>query len=343
MKNLQWLQRFFLVLMLTLAVGLAACQEDGDQEDSDNQEDVEETEETEDTEDTESDENEESEESESAEADSYPVTFTDKSGEEVTIEEAPESIVSVIPSATEGVFAVGAGDQVVGVSEWANYPEEVHDIEKVGDMNLNIEQIVSLEPDVVIADLDNGESVEALREAGLNVVVLGAQSLEEVYEDLELLGQATGNVEEANDVIENMQAEVEAVEEAVAEVPEDERKSVWMEVGPELYSGGEGSFLDQLITLAGGENIIGDEQGWPQVSEEVIIERDPDVIITTYGATTEDAEEQVLSREQWQGITAIENEEVYDVHTDIVSRSGPRLAEGLRAIAEILYPDYVSE
>ncbi|GEN46120.1 ABC transporter substrate-binding protein [Alkalibacillus haloalkaliphilus] len=309
--------KLFLVLMLVLAVGLAACQQDeGETNESTNEPTEESTGES--------------------------VTLTDQAGEEVTIEGEVDRIVSVIPSATEIVYAVGAGDQVVGVSEWADYPEEVFEVEEtVGDMNLNIEKIVELEPDVVIADLNNADDLEAMRSAGLNVVTLGSQSLEGVYEDIELVGQATGQTEQAEQIVNEMEMKVEEVTQAVNEVPEEERKSVWMEVGPELYSGGEGSFLHELITLAGGENIIADQEGWPQVSEEVVIERNPDVIITTYGYYTDDVAESVLQRSGWDSITAVENEEVYDIHNDTVSRPGPRLVDGLEEIASILYPDYV--
>ncbi|WP_017185838.1 ABC transporter substrate-binding protein [Alkalibacillus haloalkaliphilus] len=316
MKKESLWTKLFLVLMVVLAVGLTACQDEGV---------------------TNEGTNEPTEES-SVES----VTLTDKADEEITIEGEVDRIVSVIPSATEIVYAVGAGEQVVGVSEWADYPEEVFEVEEtVGDMNLNIEKIVELEPDVVIADLNNADDLEAMRNAGLNVVTLGSQSLEEVYEDIELVGQATGQTEQAGQIVNDMKMQVEEITQAVSEVPEEERKSVWMEVGPELYSGGEGSFLHELITLAGGENIIADQEGWPQVSEEVVIERNPDVIITTYGYYTDDVAESVLQRSGWDSITAVESEEVHDIHNDTVSRPGPRLVDGLEEIASILYPEYV--
>ncbi|PKR77045.1 ABC transporter substrate-binding protein [Halalkalibacillus sediminis] len=338
MTKVNTLQKWLLAIVLVLVVGLAACQGDNA---GDNQEDEENSDQQ--TEEQANEEEESSgEEASKEEGSSFEsVTLTDKSGEEVTIEEKPEKIVTVIPSSTEIVFAVGAGDHVVGVDKWSNYPEEVADLEKVGDMNLNIEKIVELEPDLVVADLNNAESIDSLRSAGLNVVVTGAQSLEEVYADIEMIGQATGYADQANDLVDDMKNRVDEIESAVSEIPEEERKKVWLEVGPELYSGGEGSFINELITLAGGENIISDQEGWPQISEELIIERNPDVIFTTYGSYTENVEEQVLSRENWQDISAIQNEEVYDIHGDQVTRPGPRLVEGLEAIAEHLYPDQV--
>ncbi|TFB21719.1 ABC transporter substrate-binding protein [Filobacillus milosensis] len=324
MQKKLWL----LMLTLVLAVGLTACQEEqsngGSSEQGNDKVEEKENQET----------------SENSDNESFQsVTLTDKSGTEVTINEKPERIVSVLPSATEIVYSVGAGEEVVGVSKWANYPEEVQDVEKVGDQQLSIEKIVSLEPDLVVADLNNGDDVEALRNAGLNVLVLGSQNLESVYEDIDLVGQATGNVEKAQSIISQMKSEVEDVQNAVSDLSEDEKKDVWIEVGPELYSGGDGSFIDELITLAGGNNIIGDQQGWPQVSEEVVLERNPDVIITTYGYYVEDAVEQVLARKNWQDVKAIQEEQVYDFHGDLLTRPGPRLTEGLKKLAQTLYPE----
>lgn len=320
------------LLSLVLAVGLAACQ--GDQSEDETPEQNEDTEQQEENGDESS-----GEETESGEFEE--VTLTDKSDTEVIVEEKPEKIVSVIPSATETVFAVGAGEEVVGVSEWANYPEEVNDIEKVGDQQLNIEKIVSLEPDLVVADLNNADDIEAMRQAGLNVLVLGAQNLEEVYKDIELVGQATGHMDQATEVIEQMKSDVTEVQNAVSDLSEDEKKRVWIEVGPELYSGGEGSFIDELINLAGGVNIIGDQEGWPQVSEEVVLEKDPEVIITTYGYYMDDAVDQVLTRDNWQDVTAVQEEQVYDLHSDVLTRPGPRLTEGLKELAHSIYPDLV--
>ncbi|MGM8216037.1 ABC transporter substrate-binding protein [Bacillaceae bacterium W0354] len=333
MINKQKLTRLFLALFLVLAVGLAACGNNDDSDKEDKKDDVENVEKNNEDAEKESDDQSNSDEASKA------VTITDKSGTEVTIEEKPEKIITAVPSATEIVFAVGAGDKVIGVTEWDNYPEEVFEIEKIGDMNLNIEKIVELEPDLVVADLLNAQDVDALRDVGVKVVVLGAQSLEEVYEDLELVGKATWNEENANKLIKDMKEQVAFIQDKVSGLSEEERKSVWMEIDPELFSAAKGTFLHELLTLAGGENIIGDMEGWPQVSEEIVLERDPDVIITTYGYYVDDPAGTVLSRENWQGVTAVKNEQVVDIHSDLLSRAGPRLVDGLTQLANALYPD----
>ncbi|MBR7554656.1 ABC transporter substrate-binding protein [Allobacillus sp. GCM10007491] len=323
MKMGSW-KKLLILLVMAFVIALAACQ-GGDDTSSEEDSGVE--------------ENETSEETAEEDGDSESVTLNDKSGEEVTIEEEPERVVTVIPSATEIVYAVGGGDKVVGVDEWSNYPEEVTDIEKVGDMNLNIEKIVELEPDLVVADLNNGEDIQALRDKGLKVVVLGAQTLEETYEDLRLAGQAVGTEQKANEIVDNMQSKIEEIEEKTAELTEDEKKTVWFEIDQELFTAAEGTFMNELLQIAGGKNIMAGEEGWPQVSEEVVIESNPDVIITTYGYYMEDVEEQVLARDSWKDVTAIQNEAVHNIDNDLLSRPGPRLVEGLEQLVNILYPD----
>lgn len=274
---------------------------------------------------------------------SFPVTVTDDSGEEVVLEKAPERIISVIPSATEIIFALGLGDKVVGVTENDNYPEEVLEIEKVGAFELNIEKIVSLEPDLVVADVLNGEAVEQLRNKGVKVLVVGASSVEETYEDIVLVGKATGTTEKAEGLVQEMKDHQAEIEQIVSEIPEEERKTVWIEIGEELFTAANDTFLNELVTLAGGENIMIDQEGWPQVSEEEVIEKNPDVILLTYGSYVENAIDKVLERDSWQDITAIKEKQVYSLDSDMTERTGPRIIEGLESIAAFLYPEYFEE
>lgn len=329
-KQQKWV-KLLLMLFLTLVIGLVACGEKEDDssksQDESNQNAQQDLEQ----------ENGETGEDEGDEL--FPVTLTDKTGTEVTIEEEPERIITAVSSATEIVFAVGAGDRVVGVNEWDNYPEEVFEIEKIGDLNLNIEKIVELEPDLVVADVLNGDDVEALRNVGVKVLVLGSQSLEQVYEDIELVGKATGLVDESVSLINEMKEKVTNIQNKVKDLSDEQRLTVWVEVDPELYSAGKGSFIDELLTIVGANNLIGDMEGWPQVSEEIIIERNPDVIITTYGDYVEDPIGSVLGRENWSNIEAIKNEKVVDFNPDLITRAGPRLVDGLVELAEVIYPE----
>ncbi|GAA0501311.1 ABC transporter substrate-binding protein [Salinibacillus aidingensis] len=269
----------------------------------------------------------------------FPVTITDDSGEEVVIEEEPERIVSVIPSATEIIFGLGLGDKVVGVTDNDNYPEEVKEIESVGGLELNIEKIISLEPDLVVADVNNGDSISKLREQGIKVLVLGAQTLEQTYEDILTAGKATGTTDKAEEVVASMKEDVESVKKVVQDIPEDERKTVWIEIGEELFTAGSGTFLNELVQTAGGVNVMSDQEGWPQVSEEEVIQSNPDVIFLTYASYVENAVQKVKNRDSWKDVTAIQEGQVYPLNSDITERPGPRITQGLTKIAEYLYPE----
>ncbi|MEK4920740.1 helical backbone metal receptor [Cytobacillus sp. FSL R5-0569] len=280
---------------------------------------------------------------ESTETSAFPVTLTDAADQEVVIEEEPEAIVSLIPSNTEIAFELGLGEKVVGVSDFDNYPEEVADIEKIGGQEFNVEAIIALNPDVVLAHNSGAhnstEGLDQLRDAGITVLIVNdAQNFEEVYDSIEMIGKATGATEEANQTVEEMKTRLAEIEEKAKSV--EEKKSVFVEISaaPSLYTAGQKTFIDDMLNLIQAENVI-EEEGWPQIDEEAVIEKNPDVIITTYGYYTENAVETLLSREGWQDVTAVKEKQVYDVHSDKVTRTGPRLVEGVEELAKAIYPE----
>jgi len=231
---------------------------------------------------------------------------------------------------------------LVGVSDWDNYPEEVNQIERIGGLEPNLEKILSLEPDLVLAQASvNDRSIQPMRDAGLTVLVLPAsQTFEDVYETLRILAQATGAREQAEAVIEQMEAKKAEIVAKVADLDETEKVRVWVEVSPDLYTAGKGTFIDDLIRLAGGINVAAEVEGWGQLSEEQVIAAQPDVIITTYRDYSEQPPAQMIqARKGWAEIPAVRENRIYDVNSDIVSRPGPRLADGLEAVARSLYPD----
>lgn len=272
----------------------------------------------------------------------FPLALSDASGVEHRLEERPQRLVSVAPSITENVFALQAGDRLVGVSDWDNYPAEVAQIERIGGLEPNLEKILSLEPDLVLAQVSvNDNSIQALRDAGLNVLVLpSVKTFEDAYEVLRMLGQALGAQEQAEAVIREMEAKKAEITAKVADVSEAEKVRVWAEVSPDLHTAGSGTFIDDLIRLAGGINIAAGVEGWGQMSEEQVIAAQPDVIITTYGYyTAEPIEQLISSRKGWQDVPAVRGGRIYDLDNDILSRPGPRLVEGLSKLAQCLYPE----
>ncbi|MDQ0482412.1 ABC transporter substrate-binding protein [Guptibacillus hwajinpoensis] len=290
------------------------------------------------------------EQAENTEDSAFPVTITDALDQDVTIEEDPQKIVTLIPSNTEILFALGAGEEVVGVTDFDNYPEETADIEKIGGMEFNIEKIISLEADLVLAHASSASTAEAglqqLRDAGITVLVVNDDtSFDEVYKSMEMIGKATGETEAAEATISDMKNRLDEIQTQAETISEDEQKSVFVEVSPapEIYSPGKNTFMDDMLTLINAKNVTHDEEGWNQIDQEAIIKANPDVIITTYGYYSEKPVEQVLSRDGWQDVTAVTNEQVVDVHSDLVTRSGPRLVEGVEELAKAVYPDVFAE
>lgn len=276
----------------------------------------------------------------STEETTFPVTFTDGVQNEITISEQPERIISLMPSNTETLFALGLNDEIIGVLDYDNYPEEATEKEKVGDMEINLEKIIALEPDVVFAHASNyaEDAFNQLHDIGVQVVVVNdATSFQETYESIDMLAMATGTQEQGEEIITTMQDKVTQLQEKAKDV--QEQAAVWVEVDPDLYTTGEQTFMHEMLEMIQANNVAEDHEGWIQLTEEEVISFNPDVIVITYGDYIEDAKEQVLAREAWQTVAAIKNERVYDVDPDIVTRPGPRLVEGVEELAKAIYPE----
>ena len=268
-------------------------------------------------------------------ASTFPMTVQDDVGNEVTVEAEPQRIISLAPSHTEILYALGIGGRVVGVTEYCNYPPDVLGKPKVGEFStIDLEQTIGLEPDLVLAtSIHVAEIVPALEARGVTVFVVDPQTVSGVMDTILIIGQITGQEEPASLLEAQMQKRIDAVQEIIDDAP---RPKVFWELGPELFTAGPGSFINDLIILAGGENVAGDaDTQWPQLSVEAIILRDPDVIILAdhnYGQTAE----MVKERPGWEDINAVIIELTDD---DITSRPGPRVVEGLEFVARALHPN----
>ena len=242
----------------------------------------------------------------------YPLTVTDDSGVEITLTEEPQAIISILPSSTEIAFALGLDEQIIAVTDNDDYPEQVNDKDTVGGMELNIEKIVSLEPDLVLAGMLNGEAVQKLRDLGVTVLVAEGEDLASTYDSIALIGEVTNRVAEAEAIVHSMQAKVSEIQQQVEQLPQEERVNVWLEVDPTMFTAGSGTMMDELIQLAGGNNIAAAElEGWGQLSEEKVVALDPDIIIGTYGE--EALQQTVADREAWSNLRAVEQERVYAI------------------------------
>lgn len=276
----------------------------------------------------------------------FPVTVKDALGDEVVIDKKPEKIISLIPSNTEIVYALENGEAIVGVTDFDNYPEEAMSKEKIGGIEFNIEKMISLKPDLIFAHESTADGAAAglqqLRDAGIDIVVVNdAQNLDGVYTSIKMIGEAIGEKEKAAGLVDDMKNRFAELKKQAEAIKADQQKTVFVEVSPapEIYAAGKNTFIDEMLTLIGAKNAIGDMEGWPKVDQEAIVERNPDVVVTTYGYYSEKPVDQVLGRQGWNHVKAVKDQQVFDVHSDLVTRSGPRLAEGAEELAKAIYPD----
>ncbi len=332
-------KKWFAVLMLVvLALGLAACGGGGGSADSGDAVQGAAPGDTAQTDVT----NAESADAEetAAEADvqqtQYPLTVTDASGKQFTFEKAPERIISLAPSLTEVLFALGLDDNVVGVNDWSDYPEEAKSKPKVGGMEANTEAIIEAEPDLIVGGLSlNGATVEQLRGLDLTVFTTEPKSVEETIAQIELVGKITNRNAEAAEVVANMREELKQVQDAAATLSDEEKRSVYLEFAPG-WTVGKGEFLDELIALSGAVNVA-DGTGWYEINEESIIEANPDVILFT--RNIEGLGDQIKARAGWDKIEAIAQNRIVGVDDNLVTRTGPRVTQGLLEIAKSIYPE----
>lgn len=271
--------------------------------------------------------------------DTTGISLLDDFGNEVKLEGPAQRIISLAPSNTEILFAIGAGDRVIGVTTFDDYPEEVLEIEKIGDFNgMNLERIIELEPDLVISYGEGiTEETQRLVEAGIQIAGFEPESIEEILETIERIGLLTGNSSEA-EVLSQEMLEKEA--ELIDKVKGLESKKVFYEIWHEpLMAAGPGSFVDQLILLAGGVNVAGDaESEYPQFDLEQLIERNPQVYLTANDLPEKTADS-IKERPGYENIDAIMNGQIYLLDGNIMSRPGPRIIEALEILIKAIHPE----
>ena len=267
-----------------------------------------------------------------------PATFTDGVGRTISLEKTPEKIVSLSPAHTEILFALGLGDKVIGVSNWCNKPEEALDKEKVGDaFSLDKEKLVSLQPDIVfIPGSKDSPQVKEIEDLGIPVYVSNPASVSEVFDEIKRVAEVTGVKDKGQQLADELQNELDGVKQKL-EAYEGNKVKVLVLVDPELWTVGPGSFIDEVVALAGGENAMADvDMQYLQVSMEEVLSRDPDVILVT---VPEDQCAALAERPGWTDLRAVKEGRVYYVDGDLVSRPGPNIVEAIKEVAGYLYPD----
>ena len=269
------------------------------------------------------------------------VTLTDMTGREITLDEPATRIVALTPSDCEILYAIGAGDLLVGRGTYCDYPAEVLDIPSVeSGSDTNIEQIVELQPQVLIMSTmaQTDEQVQQLEAAGIHVVVSDAQDIDGVYTAINMIGELVGKQDEAASVVESMQKTFDEIKANAG----DGTKTIYFEVSPleyGLWTAGTGTFMDEIANMMGLKNCFADVEGWAAISEEQVLERNPDYILTIsmYYGEGPTPEEEIASRAGWENVTAVKNGKILNLQNNELSRPAPRLAEGAKALYDFVY------
>lgn len=256
------------------------------------------------------------------------------------------NIISLLPGDTEILYGLGLDKEIVGVSTYCNYPKKAAEHKnKLGTgTELNIEDIIALDPDIVFIGkmASEKDKIKQLEDAQIEVVQTGAETIDETYDVIKTIGEKVNKEKEAKDMIAKMKEGFSNLEKKVKKEETGKNPSIYVEVSPlemGLFASGKNTFHDEIITIIGGENIFSDLDGWKAVSEESVIERNPEVILTTtnedYGVS--DPVGSILKRTGWDHIKAIETESVYEIDGDMSTRAGPRLVEAAETMYELVY------
>lgn len=267
---------------------------------------------------------------------SYPVTITDSYGKQITLDEEPSKIISVAPNITEIVYELGAEDKLVGRTNYCDYPAEVENVESIGTLRKpDIEKIISLEPQLVITSTHfEDENAVKLEEAGIKVISLYEEfDVNGVYTMIETLGTALNKQDRAAEMVSEMKTTVKEVEDAVAGL---EEPTVYYVVGygeSGDFSAPQNTFVGQLIDMAGGNNIVPEQDSW-SYNLESLLEADPEIIVVRDGE-----KEGFESTEAYKELTAVKEGRIYEIDNNLIDRQSYRNAEGLLTLAEIFHPE----
>lgn len=269
-------------------------------------------------------------------------TIIDDLGREVNIAEEPMKIVSLAPSNTEILFALGLGDRVCGVTDICDYPEEALEIEKVGDYsNPDIEKIVAIDPDLILAeDLHKTKVIPALEDLGFTVVAIVPHSLQEVMDSITLIGSLTGTEAAASQIVDDMSQRIAAITNTTDGLTDEEKLKVFYVIWYDpICSVGSDTRIHELIELAGGINIAEVAgEGYPTLTLEEIVSINPQVIIVNDDVSLD----AILNESRLSDVDAIVNGRVYSINADLTNRPTARIVEGLELMAEMIHPELFS-
>ena len=272
----------------------------------------------------------------------FPITITDSYGAELLIEAEPRRIISYSPAATEILFAIGAGERIVAADQFSDYPAETAALPKLEYSNPDPEAALAHEPDLLLFATYQREQLQQFRDLGMAVLMIEeAESIQGVYENILLFGDLTGEARAAEELVGSMRARIEAVTAVIADVEQGPR--VFYEITAGLFTAAPDTFQGGMLSALKAQNVAhGALSQYPQLGAEAVIEADPEVVLLAdseqFGRGSESADS-VAARPGWAGVSAVVNGRVYPINSDLIDRAGPRVAEGIEAMARALYPD----
>ncbi len=280
---------------------------------------------------------------EKSEENTGTLELVDMEGRQLNLEGPAKRVIALTASDCEILFALGAGDLVIARGEYCNYPQEALELQAVSSgSETNTEQIIALKPELVIMNMMDQtlKQIEAMEKAGIPVMVNSAETIDEVYTSIELIGKAVGKESEAKSLVSDMKKSFEDIGSKAIQGD----KTVYFEVSPleyGLWTAGKGTFMDEIAELLGVKNAFPDVLGWAEISQEQVIERNPDYIVTISMGTLgqPSPREEIMSRNGWQGIKAVSEGAVEEIDSDEVARPGPRLVSAAEGLYAFFYDD----
>ncbi|MBZ0170092.1 periplasmic binding protein [Candidatus Methylomirabilis lanthanidiphila] len=276
-------------------------------------------------------------------ADASPLTIVDDAGRSVTLGGPPKRIMTLTPGHTEILFALGAADRIVAVDQWSDFPSAAKFKPQVAPFSPNLEQVVRLNPDLILSTHGGAEPLLPLERHGMRVIIFAPRTLEELYRNILLIGRIVDAEARAEGLVRVMRQRVAAV---VAKVRDAPRPRVFIEVDgtdpARPFTAGPGSFVDVLVQLAGGANVAARSRtAWPQFSLEELVKADPDLIILAdpLAPPNLDAPGLAARRPGWGRLRAVRRGAIAAIDANLISRPGPRIVEGLERLAGLVHPD----
>ncbi|MCS4540872.1 MAG: cobalamin-binding protein [Euryarchaeota archaeon] len=276
----------------------------------------------------------------------FPLLVKDDLGRSVKISKQPERVISLAPSNTEILFALELGDKIIAVTKFCDYPLNATKKEKIGGFSdINMEKVVALKPDLVLATGGVQEQiVKELERLNITVIALDAKNITEILANIELVGKVTGQEKSAQELTTNMKQRIKKITGKTKDLTKAQKLKIYYEVWHDpLMTAGPETFIHNIIELAGGVNIFADAKiKYPRIDPETILARNPEIIITSLGAMGGATAEQIKTRPGWNKIDAVKNNRVYEIDENILRRPGPRIIDGLEAMAKIIHPELFS-